>query len=99
MMLPAPNDYHDVPEAPQEPPWARLWAAAGRLKRRIVFSIGKRLPPREARTEDRNGHVIYTCPRCGDFVYCAEQCVSCGQRFLPGAKTIGGMLDERFTDP
>lgn len=97
-MLPAPNDYNDVPEAPREPPWARLWAAAGRLKRRIVFSIGKRLPPRETHTESHNGHVIYTCPRCGEFVYHEKQCIECGQRFLPGAKTIGGILDEQYTE-
>jgi len=93
------DEYMGVQEEPKRPLWGRLKKALWRFKESVVFSIGKRLPPREARTEDRSGHVIYTCPRCGEFVYCAEQCVSCGQRFLPGAKTIGGMLDERFTDP
>ena len=91
-------DYRDVPEAPRKPPWARLWAAAGRLKQKVVFSIGKRLPPRETRVTRYNGHSIYTCPRCGEFVYHEKQCIECGQRFLPGAKTIGGILDEQYTE-
>ena len=93
------DEYEGFPPEPKNTLWFRLTGSLRTFKARIVFSIGKRLPPRETRLEDYYGSVVHVCPRCGDFVYCAEQCVSCGQRFLPGAKTIGGMLDERFTDP
>ena len=35
------------------------------------------------------------CPHCGELVYYEDRCCFCGQRFLPGAVTIGGMLDAR----
>ena len=92
------DEYMDVPEEPKRPLWERLSLAADRMKEKIMFSIGVTLPPEKPRLELYHGSAVYVCPRCGEFVYHEKQCISCGQRFLPGAKTIGGMLDERFTD-
>ena len=61
-------------------------------KRRIRFSIGKRLPPRGIAWKQRGTQMLPVCPRCGDYVYYTKQCF-CGQRLLPGAKTIGEVLD------
>ena len=92
------DEYLDVPEKPKLSLWERLSLAADRLKEKMVFLIGETLPPEETRLETYHGSAVYVCPRCGEFVYYEKQCISCGQRFLPGAKTIGGMLDERTID-
>lgn len=65
-----------------------------RCRMKIRFFIGSRLP--DARIEwktARNGKAVPVCPRCGDFVYYKNQCISCGQHFLPGAVTIGEVMD------
>lgn len=64
-----------------------------RWKMRIRFFIGSRLPDAGIAWKDAGGYKLPVCPRCGDYVYNNRQCVQCGQHFLPGAKTIGEVLD------
>ena len=61
-------------------------------KRRIRFSIGKRLPPRGIAWKQRGTQMLPVCPRCGDMVYYGNQCVYCGQRFLDGTVTVGEVI-------
>ena len=72
---------------------AMVWE---RFRMKVRFFIGKRLPARNAAVELMNGHKIYKCPRCGDFVYYELQCTKCGQHFLPGAESIGEVIERVY---
>ena len=64
------------------------------VKHRIKFFIGSRLPDARIEWTWLNDEISApVCPRCGEFVYSKRQCLSCGQHFLPGAKTIGEALE------
>ena len=72
--------------------WRGVWA---RLKMRMNFFIGERLPPRETQPgPEYRGRTIYLCPRCGEFVYYPKKCVSCGQRFTGQPITIGQAMED-----
>ena len=65
-----------------------------KLRMRIRFFIGSRLPDAGIAWKDARGYKVPVCPRCGDYVYNVRQCVLCGQHFLPGARTIGEVIDD-----
>jgi len=87
-------DYRDVPEL-KHPLRFRIKMFFLRMQQKIRFAIGKRRKPKETRMELHNGLKVDICPRCGQLVYCETQCVYCGQRFLPGATTIGETLQRK----
>lgn len=55
--------------------------------------FGRFRKPREIVWEESYSGMVPTCPRCHDFVYYQDKCCFCGQRFLPGAETVGKVLD------
>ena len=66
------------------------------MKHKIKFFIVSRLPNEHIEwTIGIDGFCVPVCPRCGEYVYYKNQCVNCGQHFLPGAETIGGVLNAR----
>ena len=85
-------DYRDVPKLKHQ---LRFRIKMLFLQQKIRFTIGKRRKPMETRMELHNGLKVDICPRCGELVYCETQCVYCGQRFLPGATTIGETLQRK----
>ena len=87
-------DYRDVPKLIHPLPF-RVKVLFLQTRQKIRFAIGKRKKPRETRMELHNGLKVDICPRCGQLVYCETQCVYCGQRFLPGATTIGETLQRK----
>lgn len=87
-------DYRDVPEL-NHPVRFRMKMFFLRQRKRIRFAIGKRLKPRETRSDLCNGLRVDKCPRCGELVYCRTQCAFCGQRFLNGAVTVGETLQRK----
>ena len=64
-----------------------------KTRRRIRFFIGSRLPDAGIVWKEERGYTLPACPRCGEYVYYDRQCTMCGQHFLPGAITIGEVLD------
>ena len=73
----------------------RLSIMKHRIKRKTRFFIGSRLPDAAIEWNYLDGMPVPVCPRCGDYVYYKNQCTQCGQHFLPGAETIGGVLSAR----
>lgn len=60
----------------------------------IRFFFCSRLPDRQIAWQmTGDNDFVPVCPRCGEFVYYRNQCVWCGQHFLPGAKTVGEVMD------
>lgn len=79
----------------KEPISFRIADRCRRIKRKIRFFIGARLPDASIEWTYLDGMPVPICPRCGDYVYYKNQCTQCGQHFLPGAETIGGVLSAR----
>lgn len=72
----------------------RLEMFLHRCRRRIRFFIGSRMPDAGIAWKQVNGgRDVPVCPRCGEYVYYADQCCGCGQHFLPGAVTIGEVME------
>lgn len=69
-----------------------------RLRGKLRFFIGSRLPDAGIKWKSVKGGKLPVCPRCGDYVYYERQCTQCGQHFLPGARTIGDVLSEVMKD-
>ena len=66
--------------------WRGMW-------RGILCFFGRFRKPREIVWEESCSGMVPTCPRCHDIVFYQDKCWFCGQRFLPGAQTVGRVLD------
>ena len=77
----------------REPLWFKITDGFRRIKRKINFFIGSRLPDAHIEWDYLQCLPVPICPRCGEYVYYKTQCTRCGQHFLPDAKTLGEVLE------
>ena len=77
----------------REPLWFKITDRCRRIKSKINFFIGSRLPDAHIEWDYLKGLPVPICPRCGEYVYYKSQCTKCGQHFLPDAKTLGEVLE------
>ena len=77
----------------REPLWFKITDGFRRIKRKINFFIGSRLPDAHIEWDYLQGLPVPICPRCGEYVYYKTQCTRCGQHFLPDAKILGEVLE------
>lgn len=64
-------------------------------KRRMMRCFfGKFRKPQAIIWEESYSCMVPSCPRCHEIVYYQDKCCFCGQRFLPGAVTVGKVLED-----
>ena len=65
------------------------------LKRKMLLPFRKLMRAKQIIWVPGYGGSYPACPRCGEYVYYADLCCFCGQRFKENRLTVGGVMDGR----